>query len=230
MTATPGVWFHGSPQTHLPVLKLGQEVAGTTPPQTLGKRGVYFTQDRAYAQVYAGERGRVYEVELVTANPLTVDRANWPDGNLTPSFVADLFNRASAGGHECILIPHIFEAVVLDLRSIRYRSAMVPALPTRTPGLFYRGCSDHRDTLGGTVYTRSREWALANAWPAGGVSTVDLITTNPFTIRERLPEFLLRPLLQQAVQLGCDCAVFQDSGDLVVFDARCVRRLDMDKN
>lgn len=224
-TATPGLWYHGSPHRYLLEIKSGDTVAGSTPPSPRGKRGIYFTQRRFYAEGYAGESGRIYSAHLVTGNPLVIESADWPAPPLGQSFIADLFSRAAAGRHDCILVPHIEEAVLLDNSCIRYLSAMVPQLETKTPGLFYRGRSDPRDRGLGHCFTLSRCYAEANARPHGHVAEVDLTTANPYSMPAGLPRYELSWLSATRAR-GHDCAVLEDSGDVLVFDMRCVRILE----
>lgn len=214
-TATPGIWYHGSPHTHLLELKSGDAVVGSSPRGPRGKRGIYFTQSREYAELY-GYNGRIYEVELITRNPMTIPRDNWPK-ELTAEFFCDnLFPRAEAAGHDCIIAAHLNELLLLDESCIRYRSKMAPAPDTRTPGFFCRGDYHPFDFGPHQVFMPNARRMLAKVYSATRTArSYELITHRPLYVPDLQPPHMLWPLVARATMEDCDCIVSETSGDVI---------------
>lgn len=235
MSATPGIWYHGSPNPYLLELTSGNEL--WAPDHQLlrweGKRGVYFTQDFGLAQIFAGHTGRVYPVALNTRSLLVVERSEFPVGEEdrgNADFYGKLFARAEREGHDCILIPHRFsELIVLDPKCVRHLGPLIPPLPTRTPGIFFRGDYDEWDYRAGTMYTPLPHRAMARTSKLICPPPVDIIT-------ERAARLLIKPhpsrvakLAAKARKQGFQALIFNDTCVMVLDSSAVIRQLEPER-
>jgi len=229
MTATPGVWYHGSPNPYLLELKSGDEVqlADPDPTRWEQKHGIYFTQDRGCAEFYAG-MGRVYDVELNTRSVLTVEESEFPaaEPNGNAILWAKLFARAEAEGHDCILIPHRWnELCLLDASCIRHLSPLIPPLETKTPGIFYRGDYDEWDCGVGLMYTTDVLHAKAHTRTRTCPPPCDIITERAAIVRVKPHPSRVPKLVAKVRKQKFQALIFNETC-VMVLDSSCVRQLE----
>jgi hypothetical protein len=222
-TATPGVFYHGSPNPFLSEIRSGADL--TWPNREPGKFGIYFTPNERYARWYTREWGRVYEVELITRNPIVfpADAPTHPS-RAPKEAVAEAFRDARRRGHDCVIVPDGEEVIVFEQDQIRYLSRMEAPVSTCTPGVFYIGVPNGTPPCpAGSVFTQSRTFAEVEAGPWGRVFQAQLMTARPMHAGS-----LFARMAQSSsalARLGYDC-IINDAGDVIALDAAVVRYRD----
>ena len=122
-TVTPGMFYHGSPETGIRRF-------------VTGSGGIYFTHSPSHAAYACAARangygGRVYRAEIITTNPAFDDEAVWyPDGGGSRPRDFELARCAEAreAGHDAIVVIQaddtIHEIIVLDSNAVRSRESV----------------------------------------------------------------------------------------------------------
>lgn len=134
LTATPGMFYHGSPDVNISQFRIGFDCVDRGEKQAFETVGIFFSHNPAYAAHFAAQRigsnggfgGRVYSAQLLTQNPLVPHQDAWideirssnPDGSYCRKRESEMIEKAKAEGYDSIISVYsgdtIIEMIVID--------------------------------------------------------------------------------------------------------------------
>lgn len=237
-TATPGVFYHGSPLSTLTQIERQADHGGIA-------IGTYFTQIPTLAAVYStvadhgdegryygGCGGRVYAAEIVASNPFQAPEDYFPDHPRDRGHERVLCQRALDQGHDCIISSRdgglIEEIIVLDASIIRQRerAGSVKDIATVSKGIFHRPAQEAGDVAPGSTALyihRSRAVAVSPAGRQPQASVID-VRNAIYCRADTWPAMNLEVL--EGLQV--DCLIDPETGDALALDSERLVPLNRD--
>jgi hypothetical protein len=225
-TKTPGVFYHGSPNPFLPIIKAGVDVGTSrfvgSKEGARGKFGIYFTPDRQVASFHARPCGRIYRARLITRNPLIIDQ--YIPKAEEAAYLSDVMKL----GHDCVINAATPEVIVFSQHQISYVSRMPARVKTQTPGVFWVGSREGSFASVRAVppvdltFLASDMAAELRAGPSGRLFEAQLVTRNPRVVPSYDFDYSVRRW-RELKAMGHDAIVDSRCGDVRVFDQSNIR-------
>jgi hypothetical protein len=240
-TATPGVFYHGSPLSTLAALSSQADLSE----DGAGALGIYFTQIPTLAAVYStvtdrridgryygGCGGRIYAVEIVASNPFEAPEDYFPDHPRDREHERELCELALKQGHDCIISSRlngvIEEIIVLDASIIRQRESAgsVKDIATVSKGIFHRPAQEPDDVAPGSAplcIHRSRAVAVSPAGRQPQATVID-VRNAIYCRADTWPALNLEVL--EGLQV--DCLIDPETGDALALNSERLVPLNRD--